>query len=90
MTWWKLIVGSIGLLFFVWLLWKSRKSWKKMIEWLSIFWFRVAAAFLVLFVIHLAAGFVGLFVPINIFSGLLVALLGIPGLASVLALAIIL
>lgn len=59
-------------------------------EKLSVLWFRLAFAFLVLFLLNIAGGFVGLYVPINIGSGFLLALLGIPGVASVLVLAVFL
>ncbi|WOV84400.1 pro-sigmaK processing inhibitor BofA family protein [Sporosarcina jeotgali] len=59
-------------------------------EKLSILWFRLAFAFLILFIINIAGGFVGLYVPINIGSGFLLAVLGIPGLASLLVLAVFL
>lgn len=59
-------------------------------EKISILWFRLAFAFLVLFILNIAGGFVGLYVPINIGSGLLLAVLGIPGLASLLVLAVFL
>ncbi|MBD7909548.1 pro-sigmaK processing inhibitor BofA family protein [Sporosarcina gallistercoris] len=59
-------------------------------EKLSILWFRLAFAFLVLFILNIAGGFVGLYVPINIGSGFLLAVLGIPGLASLLVLAVFL
>lgn len=62
----------------------------KVLDWFSVFWFRLAMAFLGLFVLHIAAGFFGVFVPINIASGLVVALLGIPGLASILTIAVVL
>lgn len=62
----------------------------KVLDWFSVFWFRLAMAFLGLFVLHIAAGFFGVFVPINIASGLVVALLGIPGLASILTIALVL
>ena len=62
----------------------------RVIDWFSIFWFRLAMAFLGLFVLHIAAGFFGVFVPINIASGLVVALLGIPGIASILTIAVVL
>ncbi|GKV70407.1 hypothetical protein NCCP2716_29050 [Sporosarcina sp. NCCP-2716] len=59
-------------------------------EKLSVFWFRIAFSFLVLFILNIAGGFVGLYVPINLGSGLLLAILGLPGAASLLALAIFL
>lgn len=62
----------------------------KVLDWFSVFWFRLAMSFLGLFVLHIAAGFFGILVPINIASGVIVALLGIPGLASVLTIAFVL
>jgi inhibitor of the pro-sigma K processing machinery len=62
----------------------------KVLDWFSVFWFRLAMAFLGLFVLHIVAGFFGVFVPINIASGFVVALLGIPGLASLLTIAVVL
>jgi len=62
----------------------------KVLDWFSVFWFRLAMSFLGLFVLHIAAGFFGVFVPINIASGVVVALLGIPGLASILTIAVVL
>ncbi|WP_432353733.1 pro-sigmaK processing inhibitor BofA family protein [Sporosarcina sp. A2] len=59
-------------------------------EKLSILWFRLAFAFLVLFLLNIAGGFVGVYVPINLGSGFLLALLGIPGAASLLILAVFL
>ncbi len=59
-------------------------------EKLSVLWFRLAFAFLVLFILNIVGGFVGIYVPINVGSGFLLALLGIPGLASLLVLAVFL
>ena len=77
-----IVVGLI-LLFLL----MDKKQVKKVFERLSIYWFRLAFAFLVLFIMNVAAGFVGIYVPVNIASGVVIAVLGIPGLASICALA---
>nr|WP_172373850.1 pro-sigmaK processing inhibitor BofA family protein [Sporosarcina jiandibaonis] len=65
----------------------DKKQMKKIFERLSIYWFRLAFAFLALFIMNVAAGFFGVYVPVNIASGLVIAVLGIPGIASICALA---
>ena len=80
-----LIVGFIFLLFLM-----DNKQVRKVFERLSIYWFRLAFSFLVLFIMNVAAGFFGIYVPVNIASGLVIAVLGVPGLASVCAFALIL
>ncbi|MFC4410208.1 pro-sigmaK processing inhibitor BofA family protein [Chungangia koreensis] len=82
-----LIVLGAALLF---ILLSGKERIFKVLDWFSVFWFRLAMSFLGLFVLHIAAGFLGVFVPINIASGLVVALLGIPGLASILTIAVVL
>ena len=62
----------------------------KILEGLSVFWFRFAFAFLLLFVIHLGIGYIGYNVPINLFSVLTIAVLGIPGVLGITALIFIL
>ncbi|MFB7160001.1 MULTISPECIES: pro-sigmaK processing inhibitor BofA family protein [unclassified Lysinibacillus] len=58
----------------------------KILEGMSVFWFRFAFAFLLLFIIHLGIGYVGYNVPINLFSVFTIAILGIPGVLGVTAL----
>ncbi|WP_342513908.1 pro-sigmaK processing inhibitor BofA family protein [Sporosarcina sp. FSL K6-1522] len=79
------IVGVVLLLLVV-----GRKHIPKVLEKLSIYWFRLAFAFLVLFAMNIAGGFIGVYVPINIASGLLLAVLGIPGMATLCAFAVFL
>ncbi|WP_107951705.1 pro-sigmaK processing inhibitor BofA family protein [Lysinibacillus parviboronicapiens] len=55
----------------------------KVLEGLSVFWFRFAFAFLLLFIIHLAVGYSGYNVPINLFSVITIAVLGIPGVLGI-------
>lgn len=80
-----LLVGFVLLLLLM-----NKKQVRKLLEQLPIYWFRIAFSFLVLFAINIAAGFFGIYVPINIASGLLIAFLGIPGVASICVLAIVL
>jgi inhibitor of the pro-sigma K processing machinery len=68
----------------------DKKHIHQALERLSVYWFRLAFAFLVLFVMNVAGGFVGIYVPVNITSGLLLAILGIPGVATLCAFAIFL
>jgi len=79
----KLTLSLIGiaLLLFLFL---NKASKGRVIEAFSIWWFKIAFAFVILFAINLIASQFGYFVPINIVSGLLIAFLGVPGIASVL------
>lgn len=80
---------SVGVVLLL-LLMMDKKQIHKLLERLSIYWFRLAFAFLVLFVMNIAAGFIGIYVPVNITSGIVLAVLGIPGMAALLTFAIIL
>ena len=83
----KIAIGVIVVGLVLLFLLMDKKQVKKVFERLSIYWFRLAFAFLVLFIMNVAAGFVGIYVPVNIASGIVIAVLGIPGLASICALA---
>ncbi|MCG7346530.1 pro-sigmaK processing inhibitor BofA family protein [Sporosarcina sp. ACRSL] len=72
------------------LLMLDKKQIKKLSERLSVFWFRLAFAFLALFILNIVGGFVGIYFPVNFASGILLAILGIPGLAALFAFAIFL
>ncbi len=80
------VVGLILLLLLV----MDKKQIGKVVERLSVYWFRLAFAFLVLFAMNIAGGFIGIYVPVNIASGLLLAVLGIPGIAALCAFAMLL
>ena len=82
-----LIVIGIALLLFLFL---NKESKGRVIEAFSVWWFRVAFAFAILFAINVIASQFGMFVPINIVSGMLIAILGVPGIASVIAFSMIL
>ena len=79
-------VGVVLLL----LLMMNKKQIQKMMDRLSVFWFRLAFAFLILFTMNVIGGFIGLYVPVNIASGLVLAVLGIPGFATLCAFALFL
>ncbi|QBP42949.1 Pro-sigmaK processing inhibitor BofA [Paenisporosarcina antarctica] len=85
----KLILYLIGitLLLFLFL---NKASKGRVVEVFSILWFRIAFAFVILFAINLIASQFGFFIPINIVSGLLIAFLGIPGIASVITISMFL
>ncbi len=82
-------IAIIGIILFL-LLMMDKKQLKKMSEHLSVFWFRLAFAFLALFILNIAGGFIGIYFPVNIASGLLLAILGIPGFAALFAFAVLL
>nr|WP_192600645.1 pro-sigmaK processing inhibitor BofA family protein [Sporosarcina limicola] len=68
----------------------DKKQIQKVLERLSVYWFRLAFAFLILFAMNVAGGFIGVYVPVNVLSGLLLAILGIPGFAALCAFAVFL
>lgn len=79
-----IIGGSLVLL----LLLIFRKSFSRAIEGLSILLFRIGFSVLLLFGVHLLLGLAGYAIPINLFTGAVVAVLGIPGIVSVVAISI--
>ncbi|MGG2057300.1 pro-sigmaK processing inhibitor BofA family protein [Lysinibacillus pakistanensis] len=86
MSW--LVIMSIGVpvvLLFLYVIIRHAKM-GKILEGMSVFWFRFAFAFLLLFVIHMSLGYVGYNIPINLFSVLTIAILGIPGVFGITAL----
>ncbi|MER2170343.1 MAG: pro-sigmaK processing inhibitor BofA family protein [Psychrobacillus psychrodurans] len=80
-----IIVCSLVLLLF--LLSKSASS--NLFESLSILLFRLGFSILLLFGVHLLLGTAGYAIPINLFTGAVVAVLGVPGVASVVAISIL-
>jgi len=86
MSW--LVIMSIGVpvvLLFLYVIIRHAKM-GKILEGMSVFWFRFAFAFLLLFIIHMSLGYVGYNIPINLFSVLTIAILGIPGVFGITAL----
>ncbi|AOV06333.1 pro-sigmaK processing inhibitor BofA family protein [Sporosarcina ureilytica] len=86
----KAAISTFIVGFILFLLVMDKKRVKNMFEFISIYWFRLAFSFLALFILNVVAGFFGVFVPVNIVSGLVITILGIPGLASICAIAFIL
>ncbi len=80
-----LLVGFISLVLLI-----DKQRIKKGLELLSIYWFRIAFSFLALFILNVVSGFFGLYVPVNIVSGLVITVLGIPGFLSIFLIAIFL
>lgn len=80
-----LFVGSLLLLLLI-----DQKRLKSGLEFVSVYWFRLAFSFLALFILNVAAGFFGVYVPVNLVSGLVITILGIPGFFSVFFIAIFL
>lgn len=83
----KLIIIGCSLVLLLFLMF--RKSFSEVIEGLSIFLFRLGFSVLLLFGVHLLLGLIGYTIPVNLFTGAVVAVLGIPGVASVVAISIL-
>ncbi|MDI2585708.1 MULTISPECIES: pro-sigmaK processing inhibitor BofA family protein [unclassified Psychrobacillus] len=81
-----IIGGSLVLLLLI----MFRKSFSGIVEGLSIFLFRIGFSILLLYGVHLLLGLAGYTIPVNLFTGAVVAVLGIPGVASVVAISILL
>lgn len=86
----KVAIGILGVGVVLLLLLMNKRQVKKVFAFLSLYWFRLAFSFLILFIANVGAGFFGVYIPVNVVSGLLITVLGIPGFLSVVALAIIL
>lgn len=84
------VIGIVAVGLVLLLLLMDKKQVRKVMEQFSVFWFRLAFAFLILFAMNIVGGFIGLYVPVNIASGLLLAVLGIPGVATICAFALFL
>lgn len=83
MPWIVIVSISVPiLLLFLYIVGRHIK-WGKVLEGLSVFWFRLACAFLLLFIIHLIVGYNGYNLPINLFSVLTIAIFGIPGILGI-------
>ena len=80
-----IIVCSLVLLLLIVL----RKPLSEIMEGLSFLLFRLGFSILLLFGVNLLLGLFGFIIPINLFTGVVVAVLGIPGVASVVAISIL-
>ncbi|MEG0261075.1 MAG: hypothetical protein RR595_15095 [Lysinibacillus sp.] len=79
-----MIIGSVVcfvLLLFLYIVGRNF-TLGSVIEKLSIFWFRLACAFLFLFIIHLIIGYKGISIPVNMFLAVLIAAFGVPGIVG--------
>lgn len=83
-----LVIAALGVVSLI-LLSMSKITLEKNMERLSVFWFRLAFAFFILFLMNIAGGFIGIYVPVNIASGVILAVLGIPGFAALCGFAIL-
>ncbi|TQR16571.1 pro-sigmaK processing inhibitor BofA family protein [Psychrobacillus vulpis] len=82
----KLVIIACSLVLLLLLVF--RKSFSNVMEGLSFFLFRIGFSILLLFGVHLLLGLFGYTIPVNLFTGAIVAVLGIPGVASVVAISI--
>lgn len=86
----KIALGVLVVGFIFLLLLMDKKQVRALFERLSVYWFRLAFSFLILFIMNVAGGFFGIYVPVNIVSGLVIAVFGIPGFASICTFALVL
>lgn len=85
----NLILPVVLLGFVLLILLMDKKQVRNMFEVLSVYWFRLAFSFFILFILNVVAGFFGVYIPINLTSGLVITVLGIPGATSILAIALL-
>lgn len=85
---WTLVISGICLLLFFVLLIGRNTGYGKLMEYLAVLWFKIACALVLLYVANLSFSNYGFVVPINSFSTLTIALLGIPGVVCVFSLVI--
>ncbi|MET0960330.1 MAG: pro-sigmaK processing inhibitor BofA family protein [Psychrobacillus psychrotolerans] len=83
----KLVIIICSLLFLSFLLF--RNSFPKFFEGVSILLFRLGFSILLLYGVHLLVGSMGYAIPVNLFTGAVAAMLGIPGIISVVAISIL-
>lgn len=81
------MIAALGIISLI-LLRMNKATLEKSMERLSVFWFRLAFAFFILFLMNIAGGFIGVYVPVNIASGIILAVLGIPGFAMLCGFAV--
>ena len=85
---WTLVISvSVLLLFFILIIGRKKKL-GRVLEWFALLWFKIACVIVLLFVGNLWLNNYGLMIPVNSFSTLTIALLGLPGLLCVVVLAI--
>ncbi|MBO2537410.1 pro-sigmaK processing inhibitor BofA family protein [Rummeliibacillus suwonensis] len=82
----KLIISLIGVLFICYWIIRRPKGIRKVLELFSNVAFRITLSFCVLYALSYGAGYLGIWVPLNFASILIVALLGIPGVLLIVCL----
>jgi len=80
-----IIICSLVLLSFL----IFRNSFPKFFEGLSILLFRLGFSVLLLYGVHLLLGSMGYGITVNLFTGTVAAVLGIPGVISIIAISIL-
>lgn len=79
-----IIVGFICVLLIVgFILIGNNVGYGSLLEKLAILWFRLACAFAILYIAHIIADGYNFIVPVNLFSALTIAILGIPGILCI-------
>ncbi|WP_445683064.1 pro-sigmaK processing inhibitor BofA family protein [Solibacillus sp. FSL H8-0538] len=84
-----LIVSGICLLLFLIIIIGRNVGFGVLVERFAVLWFKVACAIVLLYVANLSLSNYGFIVPINGFSTLTIAFLGLPGVLCVFSLVII-
>lgn len=79
----RYIVIAMGCLVLLFLFLLKKKQLGTLLEFLAVFWFKVAVAVILLFVGNIILSSYGFVVPINLFSILTLALLGLPGVVCI-------
>lgn len=79
----RYIVIAMGCLVLLFLFLLKKKQIGTLLEFLAVFWFKVAVAVILLFVGNIILSSYGFVVPINLFSILTLAILGLPGVVCI-------
>lgn len=80
---WPLIISGICVLLFFVLIIGRNKRFGVVIERVAVMWFKLAGAIVILYVANIIVSNYGFTVPINLFSTLTIAILGLPGMLCV-------
>lgn len=79
MTYFIFTMALCGLLIISFITGKIEQFFEK----LGIFLFRLSCAFVLLYVVHIIVDGFNIFVPVNLFSAITIAILGIPGILCI-------
>lgn len=75
----RYIVLAVCCFVVLFLFFMEKKRLGVFIEYLAVFWFKIALAVIILFIGNIILNSYGFIVPINLFSVLTLAILGFPG-----------